>query len=151
MSNKLSNHIDNNMNSINDDIIEKVVRHFYNQIGNDPLLGPIFNKHINDWEPHLQKMFTFWSSVMLQSRKFKGSPMQKHVILPVDRVHFDRWLQIFKQTVEDICTPSDAALFMVKAKQIAQSLEMGIATKHNVFLKTGERFNNKNIRTSNGS
>jgi len=51
--------------SIDEAVIENVVRAFYAKIQNDLLLSPVFDEHIKDWEPHLHKMFVFWSSVLL--------------------------------------------------------------------------------------
>lgn len=126
--------------AIDEDVIENVVRTFYGRTRLDPLLGPIFDQHIRDWEPHLQKMFAFWSSVMLHSRRYDGRPMPKHVALPIDATYFDRWLKIFKSTVDDICVPEDANLFMKKSNQIAHSLELGVAYTHGVLLKPGEHY-----------
>ena len=130
--------------AVDEQLIETVVRSFYNRIRKDSFLGPIFNEHIKDWEPHLQNMFAFWSSVMLHTRRYNGRPMPKHVVLPIDANHFDHWLELFKTTVEELCLPEDAELFMKKATQIAHSLEMSVAYKNNVMLKVGERYRNNN-------
>lgn len=118
--------------AVNEALIETVVRTFYMRVRQDPFLGPIFENHIADWEPHLQNMFAFWSSVMLHTNRYNGRPMPKHVVLPIDEKHFDRWLQIFKKTVEELCIKEDALLFMKKADQIAHSLQMGLAFKNKV-------------------
>ena len=73
--------------------------------------------------------------------------MPKHIVLPIDASHFDHWLELFKTTVEELCLPEDAELFMKKATQIAHSLEMGVAYKNNVMLKVGERYRNNNGKT----
>ena len=46
---------------IDEAMIERLVRGFYARIREDELLGPIFAARIADWEPHLQRMFAFWS------------------------------------------------------------------------------------------
>lgn len=132
--------------AVDEALIETIVRTFYNRVRADSLLGPIFEKHIQHWEPHLQNMFAFWSAIMLHTRRYNGRPMPKHVALPIDAEYFDRWLQIFNNTVEQLCVKEDALLFMEKAKQIAFSLEKGLAVKNEVLLKTGERYfkNRKN-------
>jgi len=73
------------------------VRTFYARIRADEVLGPIFERTIGaDWEPHLHKMFDFWSSVMLTSGRYKGQPMLAHMRLKTVRPeHFDRWLTLF--------------------------------------------------------
>jgi Truncated hemoglobins len=53
---------------IDEAMIERLVREFYVRVRDDAVLGPVFAAKIDDWEPHLQKMFAFWSSVALMSR-----------------------------------------------------------------------------------
>ena len=50
---------------IDEAMIERLVRAFYGRIRRDPLLAPVFAERIDDWEPHLQRMCAFWSSVAL--------------------------------------------------------------------------------------
>lgn len=121
-------------------MIESLVRAFYAKVMHDPLLGPIFNTRISDWEAHLQRMFAFWSSVALMSGQYHGTPMEKHLPLPVDARHFDRWLDLFEQTACDLCPPAAASHFMERARRIAQSLEFAIASQRGVLLKSGERY-----------
>ena len=125
---------------IDEPMIERLVRSFYAKIREDALLGPIFEARIHDWEPHLQRMCAFWSSVALMSGRYHGSPMTKHLPLPVDAAHFDRWLALFEDTARKICPPNAEAHFVERARRIAESLELGIAGRHGVLLRTGERF-----------
>jgi hemoglobin len=85
-------------------------------------------------------MFAFWSSVALMSGRYHGSPMAKHMPLPIDAGHFDRWLALFEETAREICPPEAAAHFIERARRIAESLELGIAGQHGVLLRSGERF-----------
>jgi len=124
---------------IDDAMIDRLVRTFYGKIRKDPLLGPVFEARIFDWEPHLQRMCAFWSSVALLSGVYSGRPMEKHLPLPVDARHFDRWLALFEQTAREVCPPAAAEHFIERAQNVAQSLELGIAGKHRVLLMKGER------------
>jgi hemoglobin len=121
-------------------MIERLVRGFYTRVRRDALLGPVFAARIADWEPHLQRMFAFWSSVALMSGEYHGSPMEKHLPLPVDAEHFDRWLALFGATARELCPPAAADHFIERAHRIAQSLEMGIAAGQGVLLGKEERF-----------
>ncbi|CAM5502265.1 Group 3 truncated hemoglobin ctb OS=Afipia felis OX=1035 GN=ctb PE=4 SV=1 [Afipia felis] len=125
---------------IDEALIARVVDEFYTRVRSDELLGPIFNTRIADWGPHLRQMKAFWSSVALMSGEYHGQPMRKHLPLPVDAEHFDRWLQLFQETVNDLCTPNGAEHFMERARRIAESLELGIAGAHGVMLAKGARF-----------
>jgi hemoglobin len=125
---------------IDEAMIDRLVRAFYAKVRTDELLSPIFAQRIRDWEPHLQRMCAFWSSVALMSGRYHGTPMVKHLPLPVDGEHFDRWLSLFEETAQEVCSPEAAQHFVERARRIAESLELGIAGHHGVFLGRGERF-----------
>lgn len=124
---------------IDEAMIERLVRGFYGRVRADPLLGPIFAARINDWEPHLARMCTFWSSVTLMTGRYHGQPMAKHLPLPIGSGHFDRWLDLFEAEAAALCPPPAAALFIDRARRIAASLELGIAGARGILLKRGER------------
>ncbi|MEP0708776.1 MAG: group III truncated hemoglobin [Parvibaculum sp.] len=111
--------------------IETLVRAFYTKVRADAELGPIFDRVIgDDWEPHLQKMFNFWSSVMLTTGRYKGQPMRAHMKLKaVTPKHFDRWLVLFRETAEEVCDAETAERFVEKAARIAESLQLGMFFK----------------------
>lgn len=125
---------------ITEAMIEQLVRAFYAKVRADEVLGPVFDARIKDWEPHLQQMFAFWSSVALMTGRYHGTPMVKHMRLPVDAAHFDRWLGLFEETARETCPPRAAEHFMERAQRIASSLEMGVASTQGVILGKGERF-----------
>jgi hemoglobin len=131
---------------ISEDVIERVVRGFYAKVRQDAVLGPIFEVRIHDWDAHLQRMCAFWSSVALMSGRYHGSPMTKHLPLPVDASHFDRWLALFEEPVREICSPKAEAHFFERARRIAENLELGIAGWHGVLLGNGKRFRQDAMR-----
>jgi hemoglobin len=132
---------------IDESMIEQVVRGFYGRVRGDALLGPVFDARIEDWEPHLQRMCEFWSSVALMSGRYHGQPMPKHLPLPVDGQHFDRWLELFELTVRELCPPKAAKHFLERARRIAESLELGIAGASGVLLLKGQRLIRPNLHT----
>ena len=120
-------------------MIERLVRSFYGKVRLHPVIGPVFNERVEDWEHHMQRRCAFWSSVMLASGAYNGSPMQKHLGLPIDGRHFDQWMSLFLETVRELCPPAAAELFTDRAKRIAESLELAIAGDQGVLLLKGER------------
>jgi hemoglobin len=128
---------------IDEAMIERLVHSFYAKIREDALLAPVFDARIRNWDLHLQRMCVFWSSVALMSGRYHGSPMTKHLPLPVDAAHFDRWLALFEETARKVCPPEAEAHFVERARRIAESLELGIAGHHGVLLGRGERFISK--------
>jgi|TARA_R110002096_G_scaffold416576_2_gene619283 hemoglobin len=130
---------------IDHDMIDQLVRTFYQKIQVDPVLAPIFNDLIDDWEPHLLKMIDFWSSATLKSGKYKGNPLVKHLSMPIDARFFDHWLELFTKTAVEICPPKAAAVFKEKSRMIAQSLELGIAVNNGTLPIKGNRYINQSL------
>jgi hemoglobin len=124
---------------IDEAMIHDLVHGFYDRVRRDDLLGPVFEAHVDDWTPHLERMCEFWSSVALMSGRYHGRPMPKHLPLPVDGRHFDRWLRLFEETARDLCLPRAADHFIERAHRIAESLELGVASAHGVILMKGQR------------
>jgi hemoglobin len=125
---------------ITEEVIDTLVRRFYQNVRGNVVLGPIFEARITDWEPHLSRMTAFWSSVALMTGRYHGRPMDAHLPLPIDARHFDIWLAIFEKTAHEVCQPLAAAHFIERARRIAESLEIGVAMRHGVLPGRNERF-----------
>ena len=63
---------------VNEEMILKVVFAFYDRIRADAVLGPIFAKEIADWDPHLEKMCDFWSSMLLMTAVRRVSSSRRY-------------------------------------------------------------------------
>lgn len=112
---------------VNEEMIRKVVFAFYDRIRADAVLGPIFAKEITEWDPHLEKMCDFWSSMLLMTKRYDGRPVPAHVKIPgLDKEHFGHWLALFRQTAQEIAPPDAAVLFIDRAERVAQSLQLSI-------------------------
>lgn len=115
------------INTITEESIKELVDRFYTKIRQNDDLSYIFENKIGttqeDWQPHLQKMYNFWSSLMLSSGKYSGSPMQKHKSLPsFPESKFDKWLELFSKTAKEIYTEEIAEKFIEKGTLVARSL-----------------------------
>jgi hemoglobin len=85
----------------NIDDIRLLVNSFYSKVKEDELLSPIFNEKIgNRWPIHLAKMYTFWQTILLEEQTYSGKPFPPHAKLPVSKEHFDRWLLLFAETID---------------------------------------------------
>ncbi len=81
--------------------IRLFVDEFYEKVRNDALIGPVFFEKIPaDWQPHLNKMYAFWNAALFGVPGFKGNPFAKHAPLKIGPEHFDRWLQLFYETID---------------------------------------------------
>jgi hemoglobin len=92
------------MNDISDiTAIEQLVDAFYTKVRNDALIGPVFISVIgNNWQPHLERMYSFWNAALFSVPGFKGNPFAKHAPLPIQPQHFNRWLELFNQTIDEL-------------------------------------------------
>lgn len=111
--------------------LERVIPAFYARVRQDPLIGPVFNAAIDDWDHHLGKLVAFWSSVMRSTGRYKGSPMAAHgqhraAMTPE---MFTRWLALWREVTGELLSPEGAAAMQAKADTIAQSLQLGLFFK----------------------
>ncbi len=97
--------------------IELLVNSFYSKVKNDESLAPKF-QHL-DWPKHLPIMYNFWSSMLLGDQSYQGNPFQKHLALSIGAHHFDRWLKLFHQTVDENFAGSKAEETKSRAQSIA--------------------------------
>ncbi|MGE4048085.1 MAG: group III truncated hemoglobin [Acetobacteraceae bacterium] len=114
---------------INEQTIVCLVDAFYAEVRRDPRLGPVFNGAIapDDWPRHLQKMYAFWSSVMLTSGRYKGNPVAVHQrVNGLEPALFAHWLDLFEATALRLFTPPLAQSFADRARRIAESLRLAL-------------------------
>ena len=78
------------------------VDQFYSAVKHDDMIGPIFNHKIgsDDWTKHLQRMYSFWNTVLFGEADYRGNPFSHHISLDIDKRHFDRWISLFTKTVQ---------------------------------------------------
>ncbi len=109
---------------LDDAILERLVRAFYARARRDPEIGAKFDD-VHDWENHIARITTFWSSVALMTGRYHGQPLPPHVKLDLHGPHFHRWLALFEETARETCPAQAVDYLMEKARRIAASLEMG--------------------------
>ncbi len=85
------------------DDVQLLVGSFYRKLVIDPQLAHFF--YGLDMEHHLPRIRSFWEMILFGSKGFEGDPMTKHIQLhhrlPMEPVHFDRWLALFHATVDE--------------------------------------------------
>jgi hemoglobin len=113
---------------VTEDGIRRLVDAFYAKVRIDPDLGPVFARAIpGDWQPHLNTMYAFWSSVMLSSGRYRGNPVAKHLAVEgITMELFERWLALFNETCGELFDDRLRAEFGAKAAQIAESLKLAL-------------------------
>jgi len=100
--------------------IKRLVDTFYAKVNRDPLLSPVFNDVAKvDWEKHLPTMYNFWGSLLLGKGNYSGRPFPPHAVLPIGNTHFERWLQLFSETVDELFSGLSAEMAKQRARNIA--------------------------------
>ncbi len=80
--------------------IEKLVNQFYDRVLKDEILSPFF-KNLN-FEKHLPKMVHFWSFVLFDESGYTTNVTDKHMNMQLKKEHFDRWLALFTETLDEL-------------------------------------------------
>jgi hemoglobin len=84
------------------DDIRLLVDTFYTRASKDELLAPIFEGRMS--HHHLDPLYRYWQTILLEEKTYEGIPFPKHSDLPLTHHHFDRWLSLFHQTIDDLFT-----------------------------------------------
>ncbi len=112
--------------------VKLLVDTFYDKVREDELLNPIFNKVISEhWPEHLEKMYRFWQTILLEQHTYFGSPFVPHDKLPVEKEHFDRWLQLFFSNIDEQFKGEKAEEAKWRAKKMAEMFQMKIEMNKN--------------------
>ena len=76
---------------------------FYLKVQKDDLIGAVFAAKIPDgnWTPHLERMYSFWSTILLAVKDYSGNAFSKHASLPIKGQHFERWVSLFTETIDE--------------------------------------------------
>jgi len=121
--------------SITAEQVSLLVDRFYDRVRSDEQLAPLFQQHMSlDWSQHLPRMKAFWRSVLLKTGEYKGKPVPAHTkMLNVDTADFERWLDLFGITVQEVFTPEAQPIVIEAAQRIASSL--WLAMKADPFSK----------------
>ncbi len=108
---------------VDEPTIARVVDRFYERIRADERLGPLFASRITDWDRHLGIMRTFWSAALNRTGGYAGRPVERHRLIEgLAAADFDRWLALFRITVDECCAPEGAAEFMAIAERMALAM-----------------------------
>jgi hemoglobin len=100
--------------------VKELVDAFYKKVNADTILSPVFNIEAKiNWDTHLEKMYKFWGMQLLGTRDYTGSPFTPHTELNISTTHFERWLQLFIETIDEHFTGEVAETAKQKAKNIA--------------------------------
>jgi hemoglobin len=107
--------------------VKLLVNTFYGKVREDETLAQIFNERIKDrWPEHLEKMYPFWQTVLLEEQTYFGAPFPPHANLPVERLHFEKWLELFHATVDELFVGQIAEEAKWRGNRMAEMFELKI-------------------------
>lgn len=105
---------------------ERLVRAFYSRALPDPIIGFIFTDIAQmDLEAHIPRITSFWETILLDARSYAGGAFRPHAELN-QRVklrggHFQRWLALWRETVDELFEGERAELAKDHAQRVAQA------------------------------
>ncbi|RAW02379.1 group III truncated hemoglobin [Pseudochryseolinea flava] len=79
--------------------VELLISSFYNKVRHDERLAPHFANV--DWAHHTPVITDFWCLILLGEQSYKGNPLSKHLHLELKNDDFERWLSLFKMTIDE--------------------------------------------------
>lgn len=108
------------------DDCERLVRAFYSRAMTDPILGFIFVDVAKlDLEAHVPKITDFWETVLLGAQSYHGGAFRVHAELnakvPLRAGHFERWLHLWRTTVDELFEGQTASLAKSHADRVGRA------------------------------
>jgi hemoglobin len=76
--------------------LSRLLRHFYADVRQDPLIGPIFSAQIKDWKHHLEVIGSFWQTITGGPSTYARPMPMKHLTLRLRGEDFERWLFLWQ-------------------------------------------------------
>ncbi len=98
---------------------EKLVRflhHFYADVRQHAVIGPIFNQQIEDWPKHIEKIADFWSNATGGPVRYSGPMPLRHIPLGLKEEHFGAWLGLWEHNCR-AWLPADCVEEMIELAQ----------------------------------
>jgi hemoglobin len=112
---------------------ERLVRAFYGRALEDPIIGFIFVDVAKlDLEAHVPEITSFWETILLGAQTYSGGVFRTHAELHAKvrlrEGHFDRWLQLWFGTVDDLFAGDRANQAKVHALRVGQAFHQRLGS-----------------------
>ena len=85
--------------------VHDLVVAFYREVVFDDLLHPVFTEVAEvDWSVHIPRLIDYWCRVLLDEPGYDGNLLgahrDVHALGPMRSEHFDRWYELWVQTID---------------------------------------------------
>jgi hemoglobin len=104
--------------------IEMLVNEFYSKVKEDIQLSSFFSKL--DFDKHIPKMVHFWCFALLNESGYTTNVVEKHLQMPLKEIHFERWLNLFYETIDEHFNGENANQAKKRAEIIAWTIKSKI-------------------------
>jgi hemoglobin len=111
--------------------IQLLLDSFYAKVLVDDVIGFIFRDIARiDLPTHMPVLYAFWETVLLGMTSYKGNAISKHIelnrLIPLTDAHFERWKQLFFETIDELFEGKIALLAKEKANGLQMLMQLKI-------------------------
>jgi len=115
--------------------IQLLVDSFYDKVKKDETIGFIFTDIVKtNWKEHLPVMYDFWETILLDHVVYTKNAMAVHYEVnrkqPLEEKHFNKWLELFEETVKELFSGPKASLALTRANSIAAVMQFKMQEEH---------------------
>lgn len=114
--------------------IAVLLKHFYSDVRQHKVIGPIFNSRIHNWPEHLAKIAEFWSRITGGPSTYSGQMPVKHFNLGLSPEHFATWLQLWEHNCRIYLPSAEAQELINAAHAIAARLKLILGVVENTAI-----------------
>lgn len=119
---------------IGEERLRRLLWTFYAKVMQDPILAPVFLAKVGPfpeggWPVHIARLEGFWRAVTHGPSDYKGRPGAAHIGLGIGSEHFERWLELWEQTLNEQLPTTEAQALLQAAQRMRVHLER-MATHH---------------------
>ena len=113
--------------------LDLIIEKFYNHLLVDEVVGFLFTEVVKlNLKEHLPRLVDFWEDQLFGTRNYSGNPMRVHMQLhqksALEKEHFNRWLELFNQTIDSRFSGPKAHLAKERALSIATVMQIKVAS-----------------------
>jgi hemoglobin len=114
------------------DDVERLVRAFYEKAMTDPMIGFLFTDVAKlDLDEHLPVITSFWETMLLGAKSYGGGAFAPHASLHrkagLRAPHFERWLWLWRGTVDELFAGPVAEEAKAHANRVAAAFYRRLA------------------------
>jgi hemoglobin len=108
--------------------IQELIVAFYKRAFADELIGHIFTDVMHmDLEAHMPIMCDFWETILFQTGAYRRNAFEVHhrinQLNPISSVHFQRWEDLWHDTIDEMFEGEKANLAKLNASRISGSIQ----------------------------